>query len=191
MKIPGAVFAVANAASDDHTRYAIAGVNLERSGERCRATATNGKLLIHVEWQDEIGNDKDGVANIAIADWRRAQGFLGKGMRVDFVGDDILVARPIKTGDVENKTGIGMGTASGAFPDYLAVLDHGRETTKLTFDSELLRSLLRAVDSFQCDSVTLEFDTEMPQAMPTYVYGKSEDLSFRAAIMPKAGSVGD
>jgi hypothetical protein len=53
MLIPKGVLALRNVAASEKTRYAINGVLIERKDGRARATATDGKMLAMVTWDDE------------------------------------------------------------------------------------------------------------------------------------------
>ncbi len=47
------VLAVADIAARESTRYAISGARFRRVGGRCQADATDGRMLLRVEWSDE------------------------------------------------------------------------------------------------------------------------------------------
>jgi len=47
------VFSVADIAARENTRYAINGVRFRRAGDVCQADATDGRVLMRVEWSDE------------------------------------------------------------------------------------------------------------------------------------------
>lgn len=54
MKIPKGVLAILPIVCSDEARYNLCGVHLVKSGNDCRAEATDGKKLIRVEWKHSI-----------------------------------------------------------------------------------------------------------------------------------------
>lgn len=165
MLVPRKVFGVAKVSDPSSTRYALGGVQFERTAEGPVAVATDGRRLLAVTWPEEKGEkfpdgERDHVEGFttivptkACQDAQRAMGLkIGKGVKPIF--HNVLIEEPTANGKVplvshngEEVRRAEPKACEGRFPQWRQIVKRHDETDSVSVElnAKLLGELLETV----------------------------------------------
>lgn len=176
MLIPREVFAVSKCAARESTRYAINGVCVERESDgKCRASTTDGRMLVSVSWDDAETRDKfpdvgssatpvDGFTSIVDREhWNRAARDITTRIsepirRHSLLDETTANGRADFRTPSDRKSEPNQAeaeTIEGHFPKWRDVVpdyDIGVNAIEIGFNPDLLSTLLRAISDAATDA---------------------------------------
>jgi len=161
MQIPTSTKKLTRCAYRGMTRYGIDGVKLERRGDNCTATATDGKKLLSLTWKDS-SESKPFDAVIDRANWDNAHKAACKTSTIhadESNGRCMLTART-KAGDGFQVPGIPNPDDMPVFPQWRDVVPALDVTNPRRFavDPKLLRELLESIEATGAQVVIFQPD---------------------------------
>lgn len=210
MLIPRTVYHVGLARSFDVCREQLQGVFLERKGDRCSATATNGKILARASWKEpdwqeypvpmgsgpEHGLFEPCVGfslNAANTPFVGASRSICKKPRrpiLEFVALDEASGTYHTTSDSENWGRWSATRIEGTFPVYGAAFNPPLATEAIRFAPEYLKMAIDIVTKV-CDDRHLVLEIQLTgHDLPPIIRGKGKDWGLFCEALPMPMVVG-
>lgn len=168
--------------STDETRYYLQGVYFEYANNNLKATATNGHILCHMEW--ELAEEQhDKAEPFSIICPANAVKNLVK----------IITAKEDKDGGVLltvsgntiefNFTEFKYKTdaVDGTFPDYNKVIPTGKSSLKKGLSAKYLKAVLTALGDSPVD---IEVDDATQAASQPHLFSSKDEDGVKCVIMP-------
>ncbi len=189
MQIPRSITKLVSHCETENSRYALSCVKLERTGNRARAIATDGRRMIVAQWQDNQEGELETLIP-AEAIKRVAKQLPKLGKKAKPAEKTLSLAEGAELNEkakITTAPGLEVVTETndGRYPRYASVYSlSGAETATIRVSAKMLREALQALEAITADNEIDSNRIPTTSVDLTIQIGRSGDGRLNSRIRP-------